>query len=318
VTNVSTKIPAVKDTAKESHTKNLAAVPIENPMNWRTWLSVAAGVFIALSLVEFIVVNDGWQWDVVFSYLFSERILSGVANTLMLTIVSSAIGLVLGLIAAAARLSNSRLLQALAFAYIWVTRATPLLVIVLFVFFLAALAPVLKIGIPFLEPIFEIPTNDVVTRLTAAIAALSLYLGGKCAEIFRSGILSVNNGQFEACRSLGFDRWTTYSKVVGPQATRIILPPLSNELITMFKNTSLVSVIGFAELLTVVQSTYSRTFETIPLLTVAVIWYLALTSVAMYFQGRLEKRFGKGFDKRARSIEKVSPELNEEGSLTKR
>lgn len=314
MTSVSTRVPETSEVSKDSRAKSLAAIPIENPINWRTWLSAAVGVFLALSLVEFIVVNDGWQWDVVFSYLFSERILYGVANTLMLTVVSSAIGLVLGLMAAAARLSNSRLLQTISFAYIWVTRATPLLVIVLFVFFLAALAPVLKVGFPFMEPIFEIPTNDVVTRLTAAVAALSLYLGGKCAEIFRSGILSVNNGQFEACRSLGFDRWTTYTKVVGPQATRIIIPPLSNELITMFKNTSLVSVIGFSELLTVVQSTYARTFETIPLLTVAVIWYLALTSIAMYFQGRLEKRFGKGFDRRARSIEKVASEpSNDDG-----
>ena len=99
------------------------------------------------------------------------------------------------------------------------------------------------------------------------------------------------------CRARLFST-TAYIKVLGPQVIRNITPALANETITIFKNTSLVSVIGFTELLTTVQNIYSVTFETIPLLTVAVIWYLALTSLAMVGQSMLERRFGRGFTRR--------------------
>jgi polar amino acid transport system permease protein len=271
-----------------------ASLPIRPRRSWWTVVSVVAAVYLVLALAEFAVVNPGWRWDRVAAYLFSERVLLGVLNTLLVTVLSTVCGLLLGLVAATCRMSGSVLLKTLSYVYIWVSRAVPLLVVVLFVYFLAALTPRLGIGIPFGPSLFSVPTNEVISRFSAAIIALSLYLGGKSAEIFRAGVASVHSGQFEACRSLALSPLDTYRFVVGPQAIRIIIPPLSNEVITMFKNTSLISAIGFAELLTTVQSIYSRTFETIPLLLVAVIWYLTLTSVAMVLQGRLERRFSRG------------------------
>lgn len=272
--------------------------PIRNPKRFAHWLSYAFGAVIVIIGIDFIVFNPHWEWPTVGAWLFSERVLSGLLNTVLITIVSTIVGLVLGLVTAVFRLSGFVVLRTVAAAYVWVIRATPGLVLILFVYFFAALVPTLSLGLPFLEPIVEVPTNQLISQFSAAIIGLSAYLGAYSAEIFRGGVLSVHPGQFEACHSLGLSAWRTYSRVVGPQIIRVITPSLANEVVTMFKNTSLVSVIGYVELLTTVQLVYSQNFKTIPLLTVAVIWYLVLTSLAMFGQSRLEKRFGRGFNRR--------------------
>src|SRR5699024_8435266 len=124
-------------------------------------------------------------------------------------------------------------------------------------------------------------TNDVMSRFGAAVVGLAIYLGAYSAEIFRAGITSMPNGQFEAVRALGISPIKSYRHILGPQLTRSITPPMANELITTFKTTSLVSVIGYSELLTTVQSIFARNFETIPLLKVEGIWYLLLTIIAI-------------------------------------
>lgn len=155
--------------------------------------------------------------------------------------------------------------------------------------------PRLYLPIPFLHVnLFDINTNSLISRFSAAIIGLAMYLGGYSAEIFRGGLAAVDRGQREACKAMGMSDFRMMWHVVMPQAIRIIIPPLANELITMFKNTSLVTVIGYVELLTAVQLIYSANFETIPLLTVACLWYLFLTSLAMLGQNMLERRFGKG------------------------
>ncbi|GFG61363.1 polar amino acid ABC transporter permease [Mycolicibacterium murale] len=258
------------------------------------WYVLAA--LVAVAAVRFIVFNPRWEWAVVGEYLFHPRVLAGLGNTIQLTIVSSLLGLAFGVVVAACRMSNNRVLKTFGGVYIWLVRAVPTLVMLLFIFFLGALIPEINIGLPFLEPWFSVPMNDIMSRWSAAVIGLAFFLGGFSAEIFRGGLLAVSNGQWEAADALGMSRSTALRRVVMPQAIRVIIPPLANELITMFKNTSLVSVIGYVELLTTVQQIYSVNFLTIPLLTVAVIWYLALTSIALLGQRQLEKRFGKGFD----------------------
>ena len=114
------------------------------------------------------------------------------------------------------------------------------------------------------------------------------------AEIVRAGIMSVDEGQTEAAQSIGMTRLMTMRRIVLPQAMRVIIPPTGNETISMLKNTSLVSVIGYAELLYSVQIIYARTFQTIPLLIVASIWYLAMTSVLYVIQHFIERRYSRG------------------------
>lgn len=272
-----------------------SSLPIRKRFSFGYWVTVLLGVYAALVTIELLVFNDNWRWDTVFSYLFSEAILMGVLRTIYLTLWITVLGLVLGGVTAWCRMSPFPILRWFALIYIWVMRAMPPLVMLLMVFFFAALVPVLGIGVPFGPNIIEASTNDLMSRFGAAVIGLAIYLGAYSAEIFRAGIMSLPNGQFEAVRALGISPIKAYRHLLGPQLTRVITPPMANELITTFKTTSLVSVIGYSELLTTVQSIYARNFETIPLLTVAVIWYLFLTSIAMIGQGQLEKRMGRGY-----------------------
>lgn len=279
-------------------------LPIHPRKSVGRWISYVIGALLILFAVQFFILNENWHWDVVGSWLFSQRVMAGLVNTLLLTVISTVIGLVLGVLNAMLRMSNLYVLRSIAALYVWVIRASPALVLILFIFFLAALLPKLSFGIPFMTPFYEIPTNQVISQFSAAIISLSLYLGAYSSEIFRSGVMSVPAGQFETCHSLGLSTWQSYVKVLGPQIVRVITPTLANEVVTMFKNTALVSVIGYVELLTTVQLIYSQNFQTIPLLTVAMIWYLFLTSLAMIGQSRLERRFGRGFTRRSVSPSK--------------
>jgi polar amino acid transport system permease protein len=258
------------------------------------WYLLAA--LVAIAAVRFVVFNPRWGWAVVGEYMFHPRVLAGLGRTIQLTIVSSLLGLAFGVVIAACRMSNNRVLKWFGGIYIWLVRAVPTLVMLLFVFFIGALIPEINIGLPYMEPWLSISMNDVMSRWSAAVIGLAFFLGGFSAEIFRGGLMAVPKGQWEAASAIGMGRMTALRRVVMPQAIRVIIPPLANELITMFKNTSLVSVIGYVELLTTVQQLYSVNFLTIPLLTVAVIWYLALTSIALLGQRQLERRFGRGFD----------------------
>jgi len=244
---------------------------------------------------ELVIANPRWQWDLVAHYLFNKRVLAGLGNTLILTLLSSLLGLVLGTMVAACRMSDNFVLRGAAFIYIWIIRATPALAMLLFLFFLSALVPRLYLPLPFFHTtLFDFDTNNVISRFSAAVIGLALYLGGHSAEIFRSGLSSVEKGQREACKALGMSDARMMWHVIVPQAVRVSIPPLANELITMFKSTSLATVIGYVELLTTVQLIYSTNFQTIPLLTVACLWYLFLTSLAMCGQIALERYFGKG------------------------
>ena len=120
------------------------------------------------------------------------------------------------------------------------------------------------------------------------------------AEIVRAGIISVDEGQSEAAQSLGMSRLQTMRRIVLPQAMRVIIPPTGIETISMLKNTSLVSVIAYTELLYSVQQIYDVTYQTIPLLIVASVWYLVMTSVAYVGQYFIERHYGRGFSRAER------------------
>jgi polar amino acid transport system permease protein len=282
--------------------QDLASLPIKPRVGIGQWISIVVAVYVALAAVRLFAYNDNWQWDVVGSYLFSNVVLEGLLHTIELTLLTTILGLTLGVLTAWCRMSSLVVLRTFALLYIWVMRAMPPLVMLLVVFFIGALVPTFSIGIPFGPSVGGVPANDVVNRFSAAVIGLGIYLGAYSAETFRGGILALPAGQFEACKSLGLPPVQAYRKILGPQLVRVITPSLANEVITIFKSTSLVSVIGYAELLTTVQTIYARTFDTIPLLTVAVIWYLVLTSIAMLGQSRLEKRFARGFNRRNHGV----------------
>ena len=133
-----------------------------------------------------------------------------------------------------------------------------------------------------------------ITQFSAALLGLALNEGAYMAEIVRGGIIAVDEGQTEAAQSIGMTRRQTLRRIVLPQAMRVIVPPTGNETISMLKNTSIISVIGYAELLYSAQIIYARTYQTIPLLIVASLWYLILTSFMYIGQYYIERHFAKG------------------------
>lgn len=302
LTTNGTPVPVNKRRDSPADSTALAALPIRSRVSPKQWISYTIAVYAGLVLIQLFFFNENWKWDIVGSYLFSQIVISGLLNTIQLTVLTTVFGLIIGVILAWCRMSNLVVLRTFAVLYIWVMRAMPPLVMLLLIYFVAALVPTFSIGIPFGPTFASIPANAVVSQYSAAVIGLSIYLGAYSAEIFRGGVQSLTAGQSEACTALGLTPTAAYVKVLGPQVVRNITPSLANEVITIFKNTSLVSVIGYTELLTTVQNVYAVSFETIPMLTVAVIWYLVLTSLAMVGQSLLERRFGRGFNRRKGSV----------------
>ncbi len=228
-------------------------------------------------------------------YLFDSSVLSGVRVTIELTIISMLVGVLLGIVVAVMRLSGNPVMSSVSWFYIWFFRGTPLLVQILFWGFAAALYPDVSISIPFGgTSLWSESTNTLVPTMTAVLLALSLNEGAYMAEIVRAGILSVDEGQNEAASALGMSRLQVMRRVVLPQAMRVIIPPTGNETISMLKNTSLAYVVALGELTYAVSNIYARTYQTIPLLIVASIWYLVMTSVLYVFQYYIERHYARG------------------------
>ncbi|UWU24229.1 amino acid ABC transporter permease (plasmid) [Rhizobium sp. CB3171] len=239
--------------------------------------------------------NENFGWPVVARYFFDPVVIGGLYVSLGLTVVAMIIGVVLGLLLAVARMSKDHLASSLASLFIWFFRGTPLLVQLIFWYNLSTLFPTLSIGIPFFGPTFvSWDTNSVISPMTAAIAGLALNESAYMAEIIRGGLLSVDKGQFETAEAFGMTRARALRRIIIPQAMRSIVPPTGNQLISMIKATSLVSVIAMADLLYSVQSIYNRTFEVIPMLLVAVTWYLLITSVLNIGQSYVERYYSRG------------------------
>jgi polar amino acid transport system permease protein len=276
--------------AGKSNSEGFVVVPLRHPGRW---ISAALMVYVILSISDLLITNPRWLWNTVWEYLFSGPVLTGVGNTLLLTVLAEIVGVSLGILLAIMRLSENPLLSWSSAAYTWTFRGIPPLVMILFIYFFSALVPVLSIGIPFGPAIKIVATNKVITQLIAAVLGLGLAQAAYVSEIVRSGILSVSPGQTRAALALGMTPLRGMRHIVFPQAMRVVVPPLSNEVISMVKATSLVSVIAYTELLTTVQQIYSRTFEQIPLLMVAVIWYGLITTILTIAQSHIESRLNK-------------------------
>ncbi|MBV8942155.1 MAG: amino acid ABC transporter permease [Solirubrobacterales bacterium] len=286
---------------KEKRTERpeeIKAVPVRHPGRW---IAAAIVLLFAAAAVRSIVTSQGFQWHVVGHYLFDSRILHGVLATVYLTALCQGIGIVLGVIAAVMRLSPNPIVSGASWLYIWFFRGTPLLVQILFWYNIAALFPTISLGIPFGPTFVHAHANSIVTPLVTAMLGLGLNEGAYMSEIVRAGIISVDEGQTLAAQSLGMSRLQIMRRIVLPQAMRVIIPPTGNETISMLKNTSLLIVASYGELLFSAQSIYDVNYKVIPLLIVASIWYLVMTSVLYVGQYFIERRFGRGFTRAERA-----------------
>jgi cystine transport system permease protein len=217
---------------------------------------------------------DPATWDLIWRNLW-PMLQATLTKTLPLTAISFVIGLVIALFVALARISRVTPLSWLARAYVSVIRGTPLLVQLFIVFYAL--------------PQFDI----VIDPFPAAVIAFSLNVGGYAAEVIRAAILSIPKGQWEAAQTIGMHYPTTLRRIILPQAARTAVPPLSNTLISLVKDTSLASTILVTELLRVAQLAAAPTFDFFALYAVAAVYYWVICEVLSLLQGRLETRLGR-------------------------
>lgn len=218
---------------------------------------------------------SAWDGSGFLGYLASPYLLAGAWATLWLTAAGMALGLALGFALALLRRSRRRWLWVPAALYIWFFRGTPLLVQLI----------VIYTGLPQLGLKFSV--------VTSALIGLSLNEAAYLAEIIRSGLAAVPEGQLGAGRALGLREWQIMHLIVMPQALRVILPPLGNSVNGLLKTTSITSVISMEELLRRTQELVQERFEVLELFAVASIYYLALTTAWSVVQSRIERRFGR-------------------------
>ncbi|HEU0202184.1 MAG TPA: amino acid ABC transporter permease [Burkholderiaceae bacterium] len=205
----------------------------------------------------------------------AQAFAEGTRVTVQLTIIAGLSGVVLGILAALGKLSPLPPLRWIASFYIWVIRGTPLLVQILFVFF------ALPTVVPFLQ----------MSDFASACVALAFNIGAYNAEAIRAGLLAVPKGQIEAARSLGMNRWYTFIDVTFPQAFKIALPPLVNNIVSLLKDSSLAYAIGVVELTNIGNRIQAATFQPLPILLTTALIYLLFTTVLTQISNAVERRF---------------------------
>jgi polar amino acid transport system permease protein len=282
--------------------RQLDAKDIVRTPNPRRWIGTVIALLLASMFVHMMVTNPNLQWNVIGQYLLSHEILSGIGLTLELTLLAMLAGLAIGIIVAVMRLSDNVLLQQISWAWIWFFRGVPPLVQLIFWYNLASLVHSVSVGVPYGPTFISWQTNSIITPFTAALLGLSFTESAYAAEMIRAGIQAVNKGQVEAAHSLGMTGGQAMRRIVLPQALRIVIPPIGNDTISMLKFTSLVSVLALPDLLYSSQEIYARTYQTIPLLLVATIWYLVLTTILTVIEHAIEKRLRRGHDRGRASL----------------
>ncbi len=237
--------------------------------------------------------------ELVWQYVISPSFMEGAWMTLIITITSLFFGVILGLVLALIQDTQFKVTRGFAYFYLWLFRGTPVLFQIIFVYNVLP-----GFGLRF-------------SAFTCAVLALAMNEGAYMAEILRSGLQAVKNGQRTAGLALGMTNGQVMRKIVLPQACRIVLPPMGNQMISMLKSSALVSVIAVQELLLIANQTASASFRYFEALCAAGIYYLLLTSLFMAFQSWLEKvldpkkRRGKvsKTDKTAENFTKLNREV---------
>ncbi|MFJ8563469.1 amino acid ABC transporter permease [Streptomyces sp. NPDC093514] len=257
-------------------------------------LSAAAALLVFALVLASVVRNEAFQWNVVGQYFTTAAVLDGLLLTLWLTGAVMVLGFLFGTVLAVMRLSGNPVLRTLSWGYVWIFRSTPLLVQLLFWFNIGALYPTLGLGIPYGPQLFTIKTVNLLGPTLTAVIGLTLHESAYAAEVVRGGILSVDPGQTEAAQALGLSRRRTLRRIVVPQAMRSIVPTAGNMLIGTLKGTSIVSVLAVHDLLYSVQLTYNQNYQVIPLLMVATLWYVAVTTVLSGGQYYVERYYARG------------------------
>ncbi|QPK84108.1 amino acid ABC transporter permease [Corynebacterium qintianiae] len=267
--------------------ERIQATPLRHPGRW-----VLAAVIVALAawFVIGAARNEAYGWDTYFRYLFDTRIATAALHTLAITILAMALGVIGGVILAVMRMSPNPVFKAVAWVFLWVFRGTPVYVQLIFWGLIGSIYDTINLGV------VQVPLEPFTSSaFMLAVVGLALNEAAYMAEIVRSGISSVPEGQVEASKALGMSWTQTMRRTVLPQAMRIIIPPTGNEFISLLKTSSLVVAVPYSlELYGRSMDIAAALFEPVPMLLVAATWYLAITSILMIGQHYLEKYFDRG------------------------
>jgi polar amino acid transport system permease protein len=276
------------------------AIPLRHPWRWVTavLIVIVVGLFLYGAAT-----NPAFGWNTFQEYLFNERILMGVLNTLQLTVYSMVMAIVLGVILAIMRLSPNSVFRVVSWVFLWIFRGTPVYVQLVFWGLIPIIYQNIQLGIPFGPSFFHLNLQNLSIAFILAIIGLGLNEAAYMAEIIRAGISSVPEGQSEASVALGMSWGMTMRRTVLPQAMRVIIPPTGNEVISMLKTTSLVTAVPYTlDVYSIAaREIAARTFEPVPMLLVAAAWYLMITSVLMVGQYYLERHFARGSSRKLTS-----------------
>ncbi|MFE7974887.1 amino acid ABC transporter permease [Streptomyces shenzhenensis] len=267
-------------------------VPLRRPGRW---IVTAVVLVVVAQIAHGLATNPFYQWDRFRYWFLRPTILDGLLITLQVTALSAVLGLLGGILLALGRLSGSPVLRAVSWTYTWLFRSVPLIVVLIFLYNFSALYRTVSLGVPFGPALVTFDESRLATDLAVAVVGLSLNEAAYASEVVRGGILSVDQGQHEAAAALGLPRGYQFTRIVFPQALRSITPNYVNQLIGLIKGTSLVFYVSLLDLFGSVQtmgSTYPG--DIVPLLLVATVWYLILTSAVSVAQFYVERYFARG------------------------
>lgn len=256
------------------------------------WLAAALVLAAVVAGAYSMATNPRFQWDVVGHFFFRPSIMLGLLTTVWLTAAVVASGYVIGIGVAVMRMSRNPVLAGVSFGFVWIFRSVPPLVQLLLWYNLASLYP--TIG--------PLHTAHLFSPMMAAYVGLTLDVAAFSAEIIRGGLLSVAHGQTEAAKSLGLGKRRIFFRIVLPQAMPAIIPASGNMVIGMLKATSIISMLAAHDLLHSVQLIYGQNYLIIPLLLVATIWYVILTTLLSIGQYYVERHYARGKGGQAPSL----------------
>lgn len=263
------------------------------PRRYHGRITASAVILVLLALLVNAFAHGNIEWSFVGQFFTAQAILNGVVNTLIMSVLAMALGILFGVITAIMYMSPNPVLHYIAVGYAWIFRGTPLILQLLLWFNLALVFPTISI-----PGLFSVQTVTVMTPFLAALLGLSINQGAYTSEVVRAGLLSVDTGQYEAAKAIGMPRLQALQRIILPQAMRVILPPVGNEFISMIKTTSLASMIQYSELLYNAQTIYFANARVMELLFVAGIWYLIIVTLLSFGQSQLERYFSRGHRRR--------------------
>ena len=270
-----------------SRPARIEAKPLRHPGRWA--LAILLGVLVVWFVIG-AAKNEAYGWGTYAQYLFDTRIAVAALHTIAITVLAMIIGVVGGVLLAVMRMSPNPVFRTVSWVFLWVFRGTPVYVQLMFWGLIGAIYDSINLG-------FTQISLDPFTSSAFALAVVGLGLNEAAymAEIVRSGVSAVPEGQIEASKSLGMSWSQTMTRTVLPQAMRIIIPPTGNEFISLLKTSSLVVAVPYSlELYGRSMDIAAALFQPVPLLLVAATWYLVITSLLMVAQHYLERYFDRG------------------------